>query len=119
MRYGLCGLILLLGLAGITGAQAAPQELDWLELMPAEDRQALEDMPEIDHITPEAQGFTDQQRLKQAPGLPEVMYSGKTVPALHNKSVRLAGYAVPLEQDAKGRMTQFFLVPYPLSLIHI
>ncbi|MGA6097983.1 DUF3299 domain-containing protein [Stutzerimonas marianensis] len=102
-----------------TLTHAAPAELDWLELMPAEDRQALEHMPEIAHDTPEADGFSDEGGLKQGAGLPEVMYSAKTVPALAGREVRLGGYPVPLETDAKGRATEFFLVPYPGACIHV
>ncbi|MCW3149271.1 DUF3299 domain-containing protein [Stutzerimonas stutzeri] len=98
---------------------AAPAELDWLELMPAEDRQALEEMPEIDHGGAEDPGFSDQGGLKQGAGLPAVMYSAKTVPALDGRPVRLGGYPVPLESDEQGRSTLFFLVPYPGACIHV
>lgn len=100
-------------------AQAAPVELDWLELMPEEDRRALEDMPEIEHNSPEASGFSSEGALKQAEGLPDVMYSSKTVPALNGKTVRLGGYPVPLESDSHGRSVEFFLVPYPGACIHV
>ena len=99
---------------------AAPAELDWLELLPPEDLAALEAMPEIEHDGAEAQGFSDGGGyLKQAPGLPEVMYSTRTVTALDNREIRLAGYPVPLESDAQGRFVEFFLVPYPGACIHV
>ncbi|HAV87300.1 DUF3299 domain-containing protein [Stutzerimonas balearica] len=98
---------------------AAPAELDWLELMPAEDRKALEEMPEIEHDSPENLGFSDAGGLKQGAGLPEVMYSARTVPALAGRAIRLGGYPVPLETDAAGRSTEFFLVPYPGACIHV
>lgn len=111
---------LLLFLCGPSLLMAAPPELDWLELMPPEDQQALEQMPDISHNSPEAQGFSDRNGgLKQAQGLPAVMYSAKTVAALNGQQIRLGGYPVPLENDAKGRVTQFFLVPYPGACIHV
>ena len=95
-------------------------ETDWLDLMPKSDQLALEHMPEIDHDSPEAQGtFTDKGGLKQSKGLPAVMYSNKTVSSLNGKQIRLGGYPVPLEADAKGRSTLFFLVPYPGACIHV
>ena len=95
-------------------------ETDWLDLMPKSDQRALEQMPEIDHDSPEAQGtFTDKGGLKQSKGLPAVMYSSKTVSSLNGKQIRLGGYPVPLEADAKGRSTLFFLVPYPGACIHV
>lgn len=112
-------IIFSLSLCLATIAHAAPAELDWLELMPAEDRKALEEMPEIEHNSPESDGFSDQGGLKQERGLPEVMYSAKTVPSLNGKQIRLGGYPVPLETDGAGRSTEFFLVPYPGACIHV
>jgi len=112
-------LSLLFCSVAVTVAHAAPAELDWLELMPPKDRQALEDMPEIEHDSPETDGFSDKGGLKQGAGLPAVMYSAKTVPALDGKRIRLGGYPVPLETDNQGRTTEFFLVPYPGACIHV
>ena len=115
MRPLLLLLLMILPLA----LQAAPAELDWLELMPEEDRLALETMPEIEHNSPEADGFSDQGGLRQGEGLPAVMYSAKTVPALDGLNIRLGGYPVPLETDSRGRSIEFFLVPYPGACIHV
>lgn len=102
-------------------AQAEPAETDWLELMPVEDQKALEAMPEISHDSPELAGsFDSKGGLKQQDkDLPAVMYSAKTVAALDGKTLRLGGYPVPLESDAQGRSTLFFLVPYPGACIHV
>ncbi|UVH48792.1 DUF3299 domain-containing protein [Pseudomonas sp. CBSPBW29] len=116
MRRLLLSLLLCTGLAH---AGELP-ETDWLELMPKSDQKALEEMPEIDHNSPEAQGtFTEKGGLKQSKGLPAVMYSTKTVAAMNGKNIRIGGYPVPLETDAKGRSTLFFLVPYPGACIHV
>src|SRR5690606_36812972 len=50
---------------------------------------------------------------------PAVIYSSKTVPTMNGKEIRLGGYLVPLETDAKGRSTLFSLVPYPGACIHV
>lgn len=103
-----------------TLACAELPETDWLELMPASDQRALEAMPEIEHDSPENQGtFDSKGGLKQSKGLPAVMYSAKTVAAMNGKTIRLGGYPVPLETDAKGHSTLFFLVPYPGACIHV
>ena len=103
-----------------TIARAELPETDWLELMPEADQKALEQMPEIDHDSPEAQGtFTEKGGMKQAKGLPVVMYSTKTVPAMNGRDIRIGGYPVPLEADARGNSTLFFLVPYPGACIHV
>ena len=67
-----CSLMLLTSLA----SAAELPETDWLSLMPPSDRKALEDMPEITHSGPEANGtFTNKGGLKQSDKkLPQVMY---------------------------------------------
>ena len=116
MRYLLLPLLLL-----STLACAELPETDWLELMPPEDRQALEEMPEISHQGLEQDsGFYNPGGLKQQDqNLPAVMYSTKTVAAFDGKAIRLGGYPVPLETDSKGHSTLFFLVPYPGACIHV
>jgi hypothetical protein len=110
--------LLLLG-TGLAHAGELP-ETDWLELMPKSDQKALEAMPEIDHNSPESNGtFTQKGGMKQSKGLPAVMYSTKTVPSMNDKNIRIGGYPVPLESDAQGRSTLFFLVPYPGACIHV
>ena len=77
-------------------------------------------MPEIEHQGAEADSpFYVQGGLKQQQGLPEVMYSTRTVAALDGRELRLGGYPVPLESDAQGRFHTFFLVPYPGACIHV
>jgi hypothetical protein len=111
--------ISLLLVCGLASAAELP-ETDWLELMPKSDQKALEAMPEIDHNSPEAKGtFDSKGGLKQSKGLPAVMYSTKTVKAMDGKNIRIGGYPVPLETDAKGHATLFFLVPYPGACIHV
>ncbi len=89
MRYFLLCMLLLVG-----AAQAALDETDWLDLMPEADRQALLDMPEISHDTPEAEsGFYAPEGggLRTADkDLPDVMYSAQTVPELDGREILLA-----------------------------
>ncbi|GGJ88867.1 DUF3299 domain-containing protein [Pseudomonas matsuisoli] len=115
MRLPLFCVLLL----SVSLAHAAPPELDWLDMMPPEDQKALEEMPEIDHNTPEAEGFSAKGGLKQDKGLPAVMYSAKTVPSLNGKKIRLGGYPVPLDASEAGTYETFFLVPYPGACIHV
>lgn len=117
MRALLLFVVLLLSAT----ARAELAETDWLQLLPASDRQALENMPEISHDTAEGDGvFNNKGGLKQLDkDLPAVMYSRKTVAAMNGRTIRIGGYPVPLESDAKGRSTLFFLVPYPGACIHV
>jgi hypothetical protein len=112
-------ILALLLLSNLAHAELA--ETDWLSLLTAHDRKALENMPEISHDTAEGDGvFTNKGGLKQRDKqLPAVMYSSSTVAALNGKNIRIGGYPVPLESNAKGKSTLFFLVPYPGACIHV
>ncbi|MDY7219716.1 DUF3299 domain-containing protein [Denitrificimonas sp. JX-1] len=102
---------------------AALEETDWLELLPESDLQALLDMPEISHNTPEADSsfYAPERGGLRASGedLPAVMYSAQTVPELDGRAILLGGYPVPLESNGKGNFVEFFLVPYPGACIHV
>ena len=116
MPYILLCILLLAGTA-----QAALEETDWLDLMPESDRQALLDMPDITHDTPEAEsGFYVPGGLRSTDkDLPAVMYSAQTIPELDGREILLGGYPVPLETNEKGNFVEFFLVPYPGACIHV
>lgn len=116
MRCFWLALLLFVGTA-----QAALEDTDWLDLMPESDRQALLDMPDISHDTPEAEsGFYVPGGLRSTDkNLPAVMYSAQTVAALDGTKILLGGYPVPLETNQQGRFVEFFLVPYPGACIHV
>ena len=101
-------------------AQAEPRVLDWLELLPDEDLQALIDMPEIGHDWgEEAPGDFSQSLRQRDKTLPEVMYSTRVVPGMDGLHARLAGFPVPLESNEHGLYTRFFLVPSGCACIHL
>lgn len=101
-------------------AQATPKTLDWLDLLPEEDYQALLDMPEIDHDwTEEAPGTFTESLRQRDDSLPEVMYSTRVVAELDGQQARIAGFPVPLQTNERGLFTSFFLVPYAGACIHV
>jgi uncharacterized protein len=87
-------------------APSAYKDMEWLELMPADEVAALEKaqgLPvAVDH---NAKGAQDG--------------SFRTVPGINNTKVRLAGYVVPVELTDDGKMTEFFFVPYFGACIHV
>tara|TARA_R110000868_G_scaffold63507_2_gene191624 strand:- start:10464 stop:11000 length:537 start_codon:yes stop_codon:yes gene_type:complete len=113
-------LLLCLFIAPSLLSAAEVREIDWLDLLPAEDYQAMLDMPDLDHGNgPDANGdFTNSLRQENK-NLPEVMYSTRVVAEMDQQQLRIGGYPVPIETDAKGRYTQFFLVPYAGACIHV
>lgn len=79
-------------------------ELDWLQLLPEDELEALSRPRNIRHegTMREAQEGSD-----------------RVVPAVLGYPVRLPGYVVPLETDAQGRVVELFLVPYYGACIHV
>jgi len=88
-------------------ASAADREIDWLELMPAEDLNLLESMPEIVH---EGDG---------PPMLPDEIMTGRVVPEMDGVSGKIPGFVVPLKTTEDMRILEFFLVPYYGACIHV
>ncbi len=83
-------------------------ELDWLELMPAPEREAL-----LRGEWPEVEIDHDREDPMAQTGSAEV------VAAIDRREVTLPGYVVPLELTANGKMRSFFLVPYYGACIHV
>jgi len=95
---------LLFVTAALAAASDSPRELDWLELMPADEVEALNNAPPISHdgnIRMEQQG------------------SFRTIAGLDGQLVKLPGYIVPVEVGDDQTMSSFFLVPYFGACIHV
>lgn len=108
MKQRIVGLALTLGLFLTAGsAHAGVPEVEWLELMPEEDIELLENMPEISH-----EGNAPAE-------LPEELMTGRVVSGFNEKDIRIAGFIVPLEHKDDQRVTEFFLVPYYGACIHV
>lgn len=93
-----------IGTPAPAAAGTVPGEIDWLDLMPPEDLEAIKNLPPIDH-----NGFLAADQFM----------SFNTVPRFDGLEGRIAGYIVPLDTDSEGRMTEFFLVPYFGACIHV
>lgn len=111
-------------------SQAEPQkeyvEIEWMQLMPADDLEALLNPPEfitdiqdgsaddsVDAL--KAMGKTDEttKRFKAA------LTSSRVIEAFDNKSIRVPGFIVPLQSDENQRVTEFFIVPYFGACLHL
>ena len=93
---------------------ASPKEIDWEALIPEDwQPEALMAGVDIENLSdddPRAQELLDKLRAlwNEAP----------VVPALEGQRVKLPGFVVPLEMDAK-RIDEFLLVPYYGACIHV
>ncbi len=100
-------LLIFVFLAPVSVSAEELREIDWLELMPAEDVHLLENMPEVNH---DGEG---------APLLPDEIMTGRTVPEMEGQSGRIPGFVVPLKTTDDMRILEFFLVPYYGACIHV
>jgi len=112
--------------AGAAESSSEFRTIEWTELMPAEDLDALLNPPEYiagiedgsaeDQISGQLQnaiGAASDDRYQQA------LVSTRVVPELNGESVRIPGFVVPLEFDDDQTITQFFLVPYFGACLHM
>jgi hypothetical protein len=96
--------------AGPAPAAGTAQTLEWEDLLPDSERngfQAGPPPPTHDYLSGEG-GLAAQQPMN-------FNVNGK----LDGKTVRVPGFIVPLELDAQGKVTEFFLVPYFGACIHV
>lgn len=106
---------------------SAFKTIEWIDLMPKEDLNALlnppsyvtdvEDGSDDDQISSQIQNTFDNvakdDRYQQA------LVSKEVVPEMDGRAIRLPGYIVPIEFDDKLTITQFFLVPYFGACLHL
>lgn len=124
-------IVLLLVLAGGAAMAADPyRQLDWMDLLTAADRNAMEHLPAINHsLSPERKPdrkanlstqFTRDIKNEKVRKQWEKVLNATTVrPELNGAKVRIAGFLVPLETNMQGRVSEFFLVPYQGACIHV
>lgn len=103
-RPGLRPYVAWLLILAAASAVADVRELEWRELMPATEAQAwIDSQTSIDHTGGTAPRFQ----------------SVATVPELDGIEARIAGFVVPVETTADGKLSEFFLVPFFGACIHV
>ncbi|NLS12427.1 DUF3299 domain-containing protein [Vibrio sp. SM6] len=105
MNVIVCAGLLLSFIAPVSASDEAPLTLDWIDLIPENERLSFDDlgMPMIqDHSGAAAQ----QSKL------------GAIRPELNGSLVKIPGFVVPLE-GTEDQITEFLLVPYFGACIHV
>ena len=94
---------------------AAPRDLAWSEMIPADAP------PEVPNMQPlhDLSQMSDALSAESAPAAKQDLPNAPVVQALNGQAVRLPGYIVPLEVSEEGRTTEFLLVPYFGACIHV
>lgn len=83
------------------------RDLAWSEMVPPGAPRLAQ--PVVSHDGVEKKGVLGPQTMPNAP----------VVADLEGVLIKLPGYVVPLETDAKGQVTEFLLVPYFGACIHV
>lgn len=102
--------------ADTKAAAADVRTLEWMDLLPDDDREKMENLPQVSHEGGEGAGSAINKGNSQ---FGDVMQSAKVRGELNGKKVRLPGFVVPIEYDAEQNITSFFLVPYFGACIHV
>jgi hypothetical protein len=102
------------------------QEIEWIQLMPKDDLDALlnppdylydiEDGSEQDTLEGlDAKPFENEQdkRYQQA------LSSARVIDSYNNTNIRIPGFIVPLESEEGKSITEFFIVPYFGACLHL
>ena len=142
LRWGICGATCLVALSVyLFWPSAVPlppgddqtfRTIEWTDLMPESDLQAILDAPEVTHDGEEEfysmpmQGLSVEEfELEQGPevdeatrAFQEALVSTKVRPEYDGQKIRVPGFMVPIEMDGPKNVTEFFLVPYFGACIH-
>jgi hypothetical protein len=94
------------------------RDLDWFDLLPEEDREAMQRLPETMAELNREQLESGVDELTDDVKMPDVLSSTRVRDELGGEYVRIPGFLVPLEHNERGEPFRFFLVPYFGACIH-
>lgn len=142
-----CTSFLLALSSGAYAKKDSPQfeTVDWLDLMPQDDYEALMQPPaylsEIEDGSPEDMLMQSPQNISQIEASPpedefrrqleadianleedryqQALVSTRVIETMNGKDVRIPGFIVPLEFKDEQVVTKFFLVPFFGACIHV
>ncbi len=119
-------ILILSSLISFSHADKLFKEVEWIELIPQDDLDALLNPPEalfdiadgsqqdsVDSFT--EQNFEDEkaQRFQQA------LRSTKVVEEMAEQNIKIPGFIVPLETSDDEKITEYFIVPYFGACLHM
>ena len=100
--------------------------IEWIELMPKDDLEALLNPPEylsdiVDGSAEDQISSKVQSNFDDAPDdrYQQALVSTRVVPEMEGQSIRIPGFVVPVQFDDQQVVTQFFLVPFFGACLHM
>lgn len=104
------------------------QELEWTELIPKTELEALLNPPDYimdiedgsieDQVARKIQGAMDTQQHADN-DYEKALISTNTIEAMDGKNIEIPGFIVPIDFDEEQVVTSFFLVPYFGACLHM
>ena len=101
-------------------------DIEWTQLMPADDLAALMNPPEFIVDIEDGTALDNVAALSElskgndtATRFKEALQSSRVIRAFNDQDIRLPGFIVPLESDENQRVTAFFIVPYFGACLHL
>ena len=120
------GILIVSSAPAVSADAQSYEDIDWTELMPAEDLSALLNRPAfLDDIADgSAQDALDsfQQRQledEQPQQYQAALSSTRVIQGFDGKAIRIPGFIVPLAQNEDKEVTRFFIVPYFGACLHM
>ena len=120
------GILIVSSAPAVSADAQSYEDIDWTELMPAEDLSALLNRPAFldDIAAGSAQDSLDnfQQRQledEQAQQYQAALSSTRVIQGFDGKAIRIPGFIVPLAQNEDKEVTRFFIVPYFGACLHM
>ncbi|KAA1153499.1 DUF3299 domain-containing protein [Pseudoalteromonas sp. FUC4] len=102
------------------------EEIEWIQLMPKDDLDALLNPPE--YLT-EIEDGSEQDTLNSLDAKPfdneqdkryqQALSSVRVIESYNNKKLRIPGFIVSLESEEGKRISEFFIVPYFGACLHM
>lgn len=102
------------------------QEIEWVQLMPQDDLDALLNPPEMlleiedqsaeDNVDAFKQQEFEDEKAKR---FQQALVSTTVVETFKDKNIRIPGFIVPLQSNEAQLVTEFFIVPYFGACLHL
>lgn len=125
LLLALCFLISLSSHANVS-QPVSYQQLEWTQLMPADDLDALLNPPESLYDIEDGSEQDDLDVFKEGDvedpettRYLQALSSSRVIAEFDQKAIRIPGFIVPLTSNAEQNVTEFFIVPYFGACLHM
>ena len=122
---GVLSLMMIVALPSLCAA-VEYTEVEWTDLMPKDDLDALLAPPEYLNDIADGSQQDSVAALNQKESVDaqtkryrDALSSTRVMQEFNGKQIRIPGYMVPLEQNEEREVTAFFIVPYFGACLHM